>query len=396
MPPSKTMYEEILAPLLPFLPGIRKLVRDHGPNAIDVLLDDFRARRIDPSLVGTLSHALVVAHLERAMDRAPSYTDLSAVAKDPDLRHQAEVKMDLRNVPENERLPLFIRDVTLNWILLAFARAGRQEYEVSPGLATKLAHTELRGLLAEDLQLPHPALSIQVPPEAGIVTTGPYGAVPVEEFYIVEGANPVRNWRIYIRTAGGQSLDAPAQDLRFTILLPDGQSLDECIALTTDIQALVAIDGLPDTLIHGEHNTTQSHSAPGDLAQWTDLFRWAMNVVLYATNNGLRQEIWRNADAVKLRDRLARTPQSTKREKLRAELRALDKQRRIILGPDVKLEVLDGGSGAPLTVRVRVQGHWKRQAFGPKKSERKIIWIEPYWRGPDDAPPPTSTRHTLV
>ena len=78
------------------------------------------------------------------------------------------------------------------------------------------------------------------------------------------------------------------------------------------------------------------------------------------------------------------------------EEKILDKRRRIILGPDVQLEVLDGGTGAPLTVRVRVQGHWKRQPHGPGKAERKIIWIQPYWRGPDDKTPPEATRHTLV
>src|SRR5574341_10350 len=113
MPSSPTLYEQILAPLHPYLPGMRKLVRDHGPDAIHVLLDDFKARRIDASLVGTLSHALSVAHIEQAMDHAPSFTDYTAVVKDPDLWHQAEVKMDLRNVPEPERLPLFVRDVTL-------------------------------------------------------------------------------------------------------------------------------------------------------------------------------------------------------------------------------------------------------------------------------------------
>jgi hypothetical protein len=42
-------------------------------------------------------------------------------------------------------------------------------------------------------------------------------------------------------------------------------------------------------------------------------------------------------------------------------------------------------STAP-TVQCLVRGHWKRQACGPKLTERKFIFVEPYWRGPEDAP----------
>jgi hypothetical protein len=39
-----------------------------------------------------------------------------------------------------------------------------------------------------------------------------------------------------------------------------------------------------------------------------------------------------------------------------------------------------------LTVQSLVRGHWKRQPVGPGGAERKLIHIEPYWRGPEDAP----------
>lgn len=38
-----------------------------------------------------------------------------------------------------------------------------------------------------------------------------------------------------------------------------------------------------------------------------------------------------------------------------------------------------------LNERQRVRGHWKVQAHGPGRSERKTIHVEPYWRGPDAA-----------
>lgn len=59
---------------------------------------------------------------------------------------------------------------------------------------------------------------------------------------------------------------------------------------------------------------------------------------------------------------------------------------------DVKVDVreyvhdfITHGSGK-LSVQLLVRGHRKRQAYGPKGSLRKWIHVEPYWRGPEDAP----------
>jgi hypothetical protein len=49
---------------------------------------------------------------------------------------------------------------------------------------------------------------------------------------------------------------------------------------------------------------------------------------------------------------------------------------------------LDGTSRkhAPPSVQTLVRGHHKRQVMGIARSLRKVIWIHPYWRGPEDAP----------
>ncbi len=39
-----------------------------------------------------------------------------------------------------------------------------------------------------------------------------------------------------------------------------------------------------------------------------------------------------------------------------------------------------------LSVQSFVRGHWKRQPHGPERSLRRWIFVEPYWRGPEDAP----------
>lgn len=48
--------------------------------------------------------------------------------------------------------------------------------------------------------------------------------------------------------------------------------------------------------------------------------------------------------------------------------------------------VPQGSAGWSLTDRQDVTGHFKLQAFGPQWSERRMIWIDAYERGPADAP----------
>lgn len=59
---------------------------------------------------------------------------------------------------------------------------------------------------------------------------------------------------------------------------------------------------------------------------------------------------------------------------------------------DVKVDVRKAvaeyvrhGGKSP-TVQSMVRGHWKHQTHGPGGTKRKLIHVEPYWRGPEDAP----------
>ena len=45
-----------------------------------------------------------------------------------------------------------------------------------------------------------------------------------------------------------------------------------------------------------------------------------------------------------------------------------------------------GETRNPLTVQFMVRGHWRNQACGTDLTGRKVIWIQPYWKGPIDAP----------
>jgi hypothetical protein len=68
-------------------------------------------------------------------------------------------------------------------------------------------------------------------------------------------------------------------------------------------------------------------------------------------------------------------------------------QRVFQLGKPIKLDCreavrayIEGRKKTQLSVQTLVMGHWKRQVHGPQRSLRKWLWLEPYWRGPEDAP----------
>jgi hypothetical protein len=56
------------------------------------------------------------------------------------------------------------------------------------------------------------------------------------------------------------------------------------------------------------------------------------------------------------------------------------------LRPRIQEYVKSGLGGRKLTVQSLVCGHFKGQHHGPQNSLYKIIWREPFWRGPEEAP----------
>lgn len=62
------------------------------------------------------------------------------------------------------------------------------------------------------------------------------------------------------------------------------------------------------------------------------------------------------------------------------------------LTKDIKLDVREcvtsyiRHGGSTPSVQSLVAGHWKRQAYGTGNTLRRWVFIEPYWRGPENAP----------
>jgi hypothetical protein len=288
---------------------------------------------------------------------------------------------------------------------------------VSPELAGQLKDTELRGLRAEDLRLPYESIYIQVPKEAGLKiwnedthwhdTIGIYiteeRSMSESDEYRRRGSNAetgnLRGWRILvIGQDKAEKYEAGDDALSFfRILLKDGTKLED-ILKTTSKDMQWDMDHNPDSTWDEKMNE-----------DWEQQFRWAMNVVLYATWEEPGEHWIANKEARKLWERIKKVPSNSKKRKsLDRKFQTIDKQRRIQLGTKIVVDRKRGANtddaeksgtqkkaSGGLRVKTRVSGHWKRQVHGPRRSRRRLQWIEPHWRNLDGLTPARSPSHEL-
>jgi hypothetical protein len=288
----------------------------------------------------------------------------------------------------------------LCWHLAMHERCGRKVYQVSPGLALNLSLTELRGLTTDLLHLPFEAVYIEVPEEADLfihnVETDWHRCVGI---YCVEDPadqDGDRAWRIMaVGESKGYGQQANHEGMllandalvHFRIKLPPGQKLDDVI---TSAIAQVKRDV-----------ATVSPNFHGMVDEWPQVFRWLMNVIIYATWPDVEPvAVWANDEARKLWQKVQRGPSNARHvRKARKKLSTLDPQKRTVLGHtivlDRKLPRRSGpgtGRGDELAVRQRVAGHLKKVWYGEGKREWRIQRIDPYWRGPEQGEVTNSTR----
>lgn len=321
---------------------------------------------------------LVYVAMERAVRAAAAPYAMGTIVDDHAV---TELLVALDAFPEGGDFVLSLRDEA--W----FDRAGRHIYELSPRLATRLADAAFEDLTTDSLQLPFESIYLVVPAEAGLTLTraGDGTRWPLVGCYVTEvtGAADLgmRSWSCAFVA---RVEDRAAMVHHFAALLPRGERIET--VLRTQEQ-LIRAKGLA--------------KAAFDSAQHEEkraLFSFVLHAVTWATWPDARHdERLLNREYRALRDRIAKAaPGSPKRSALQAQLRGLDPRRRIYLGAELPPdEPPRASAGAPLAHFVRVQGHWKLQPHGPRNSERKRIFVHPYWRGPEDVGPAPAGRHVL-
>lgn len=280
-----------------------------------------------------------------------------------------------------------------NWHQKRHAMEGERVYVVSPGLADRLLSTELRGLKGSDIRLPFRSIFIQLPDRLGLkICHWASGFHDVEGAYISEfDSEKGRAWSFLLcgkSNAVGQMVMGSYDDAVYSyhVYLPDDRPLDLIVE---------------DIFLGSDYAESAREQARKDSDEILKSFKFLLNVVMYSTCSEMRQEVALSKERVKLQEKLSKLPKSPrhkkKREEILAKIRKSPEYRRIVLGPHLKPWTKnDTHERDGVTPKVLVQGHHKSQAYGVKRSERKRIFIEPYWRGSFEQDDRKKERRELI
>lgn len=287
-----------------------------------------------------------------------------------------------------------------------FALAGRKTFYFSDNLTEHLANTEIN-LKAALIQLPFPTCLFTFTSRAVInamhnirgdagrwamnVAGLDYSA-PVSVFLSMHPAGAGLPGRKLLMCAWHARLPGSSYlALKRELYLGDNWTLEQ--ALRTDWETLTPNDlGIGMCVNLNE----ESIAHQDDDTFYTDglaFYRIVVNAVLYLSSDKAemtakespRKEIEDKADGI------ASLPKRRKLLQTTSRYTVLDYEEvGASVGPIVikKGETEGGegesGGGKPL-VRFMVRGHWRRQPHGPERQERKLIWVRPYYKGPDFA-----------
>lgn len=188
----------------------------------------------------------------------------------------------------------------------------------------------------------------------------------------------------------------------FMVVIPDGLFLSSGSFALVDRGHTVSIDRPGEGVRIMSFGATVHTGAEPTLADWNKL-RWNGNELgeaefaAMASNEHLRETEMLGRLVVGVCAEMSMYNQSGERTSVRRGGRQARGERlkpeTFKLTRDVKIDVrgaiadyIHGRSGSGPTVQTLVRGHWKRQPHGESRAQRKLIHIEPYWRGPEDAP----------
>lgn len=279
-----------------------------------------------------------------------------------------------------------------------FELFGRKTFYVNDNLVHQLAYTSLE-IEAENLELPFPACLFLF-----------RSPIALQALYAIHGAKasdidfeaPISVFATsHPSSEGGRKLMFVCWHARHgksyfhvkrELMIRPGWLISK--TLRTDWDDIYAEFGragevTTNEMVFGERGDDRVFYEAG-----LTFFRILLNTILYLGSNepSLLEHLSPHAAELAAAELIRST---TKRRK---RLKAIGKQSRLDfteVGWDaqpiiVKKPAQSGGVG--LTegseeryVRFIVRGHWRNQAHGPNRAERRLIWIKPYYKGPEMA-----------
>lgn len=263
-------------------------------------------------------------------------------------------------IPYND----ILATISLMHVLLVFRNAGMPTFVIKSDLLQLLLETDLPNLSVALLRLPFEGICIEVPRE----TFAP-PAEDTQQIFVSKCPND--KLRIVFCTKD-----------RTNFITMDLQDKEEI----TIVQAVaITKEKAKAEVLPKEFGEDLKKGCIYEDYYDADVFVFTVNALLYISSQDA--DIVEDKSHVhKLHQQLQGLKGGHKRKKLEEQLHKEKQHKIYICGANIRAskEYIASLSkeSRQLTVRFRVRGHWRNQACGPKLSEHKLIWIQPYWKGP--------------
>lgn len=379
---------------------------------IQKAMDEMPAQRCSNDELSRLAVTLYYPMLDEVIDSCPEEHSFSALSTMENFAILTRMLFDLNEQlyhTTNAPLPPMevIQQEMLTVIIARFStrmyeKYGSQIYVVSDSLEWALLNTKLKNYPSEQLRLPFPAIYVALP-ERFRVYHWKTGWHEAEGAYVVEDeVTAYRSWRIMMV---GKSKDKKVLDddaiFHFVVELPKGMTVDESLDYTfskfsstqPNVVEEITVGGVKRKLVRGHPSPDHFEEYSKLLASMKPVFEYIMNIVIYTTLPDADARLYNASKEYRqLRDR-ANKAQGEKRRKLFEKLKGLHPRLRRLLGRDLVIDrSKEAGSdaseisGRKLTTRFLVTGHWHHYWTGEGRTTSITKWIQPYWKGPQQAP----------
>jgi hypothetical protein len=312
------------------------------------------------------------------------------------------------SAPESEVISSIQTHNIATFSYLTWKMSGQKTYTIAPDLADALKATTLKKYPTDLLRAPSPSMYVEFPPGAFEFTTYSdevtpsatgYVSLPVEGAYILEDTSPqgMRLWRVVVICQYHSRPSKAVHVNHYYIPLYNDQPVDDCLI---DSIAMMKGEKICEVTVPG-NEIGKIGVLGGRHKSWDkkivdsaeEIFRFLMNVVIYITHGDADETlVSSSSEYAKFRSRML-AAKGKKRENLKDHLKKMNSGTRVLLGKSYTIKRWDSAdktageaTGRHITVRTLVSGHWRNQVCGTGRLERKTIWIEPFWRGPEAAP----------
>lgn len=255
-----------------------------------------------------------------------------------------------------------------------FWRAGCKIYDIHPNLANRFKITSLRAVPIELLRLPFDTIKLLIP--AGLLKCNLSNA-PEKEMFAREITTTIADSTLIKGKKEMMIFYQFKSDIGYFRIQLSQPEVLRCVEHTFDI--LLAgdrpswVEGKPVELTAQDRQALKA------------MFEFTLKSILYITGADADVEWWDERSALEGQLRRAKSGGKAKEIARRLErAKALYKVgHRIVLSREEKMMHENINKGLwHVGHRFIVQGHWRHQAHGPHHSERKLIFIEPHYKGP--------------